>query len=167
MSGSIQAGRSWIIVWAIWEWPYCRNHSLLRINLSYLAGRGDIPKLILYLSLSSRFKIDLTVRQGFIFRGRHRASSGFPPPPPGEPITNLIFAPILEIVRPFKKISRCYFTSNYFTHKTKQAYYHSNLCQLNYLVNIESCVATAKRIIPLPPLPHWKLRRKPCVMLPY
>ena len=39
-----------------------------------------------------------------------------------------------------------------FTHKTKQAYYHSNLCQLNYLVNIESCVATAKRIIPLPPL---------------
>ena len=37
-----------------------------------------------------------------------------------------------------------------FTHKTKQAYYHSNLCQLNYLVKIESCVATAKRIIPLP-----------------
>ena len=44
-----------------------------------------------------------------------------------------------------------------FTHKTKQAYYHSNLCQLNYLVNIESCVATAKRIIPLPPsrLSQW------------
>ena len=39
-----------------------------------------------------------------------------------------------------------------FTHKTKQAYYHSNLCQLNYLVNIESCVATAKRIIPPPSL---------------
>ena len=39
-----------------------------------------------------------------------------------------------------------------FTHKTKQAYYHSNLCQLNYLVNIESYVATAKRIIPLPSL---------------
>ena len=126
--------------------------------MTLLAGRGDLPKLILYLSLSSRFKIDLTVRQGFIFRGGHRASSVFPPPPPGQPITNLIFAPILEIVRPFKKTSRCYFTSNCFTHKTKQAYFHSNLCQLNYLVNIESYVATTKRIIP--PSPSLKTEKE-------